>query len=217
MKKTILSLGIICLGALTLAGCGNQNKVPQKTAAPKTEQKVKKDTANESKTESDTQTSDSDSVESGVATASSTTTPNKQAENDPQVTPQQLGTMVAFLQNPDWFKEYLKDGTMYYGTNNPKLVVGGDEVAGYDFVSANGDPTSYIYYKKDGDTVTIKDVEPHGSQCVADAGYTTRTVSYHNLLQDYYQSQGQKDEVNNDASQLKSWASVNQAVYQSQN
>ena len=71
--------------------------------------------------------------------------------------------------------------------------------------------------KKDGDTVTIKDVEPHGSQCVADTGFTTRTVSYHNLLQDYYQSQGQKDEVNNDASQLKSWASVNQAVYQSQN
>lgn len=217
MKKTILSLGIICLGALTLAGCGNQNKVPQKTAAPKTEQKVKKDTANESKAESDTQTNDSDSVESSVATASSATTTNNQAENDPQVTPQQLGTMVAFLQNPDWFKEYLKDGTMYYGTNNPKLVVGGDEVAGYDFVSANGDPTSYIYYKKDGDTVTIKDVEPHGSQCVADTGFTTRTVSYHNLLQDYYQSQGQKDEVNNDASQLKSWASVNQAVYQSQN
>ena len=217
MKKTILSLGIICLGALTLAGCGNQNKVPQKTAAPKTEQKVKKDTANESKAESDTQASDSDSVESSVATASSATTTNKQATNDPQVTPQQLGTMVAFLQNPNWFKEYLKDGTMYYGTNNPKTVVGGDEVAGYDFVSGNGDPTSYIYYKKDGDTVTIKDVEPHGSQCVADTGFTTRTVSYHNLLQDYYQSQGQKDEVNNDASQLKSWASVNQDVYQSQN
>lgn len=217
MKKTILSLGIICLGALTLAGCGNQNKVPQKTAAPKTEQKVKKDTANENKAESDTQTSDSDSVESSVATASSATTTNNQATNDPQVTPQQLGTMVAFLQNPDWFKEHLQDGGMYYGTNNPKLVVGGDEVAGYDFVSANGDPTSYIYYKKDGDTVTIKDVEPHGSQCVAGTGYTTRTVSYHNLLQDYYQSQGQKDEVNNDASQLKSWASVNQVVYQSQN
>ena len=51
MKKTILSLGIICLGALTLAGCGNQNKVPQKTVAPKTEQKVKKDTApNQSRT-----------------------------------------------------------------------------------------------------------------------------------------------------------------------
>ena len=178
---------------------------------------MKKDTTNESKAESDTQTSDSDSVESSVATASSAMTTNKQAANDPQVTPQQLGTMVAFLQNPDWFKEYLKDGTMYYGTNNPKMVVGGDEVDGYDFVSANGDPTSYIYYKKDGDTVTIKDVEPHGSQCVADTGFTTRTVSYHNLLQDYYQSQGQKGEVNNDASQLKSWASVNQAVYQSQN
>ena len=217
MKKTILSLGIICLGALTLAGCGNQNKVPQKTAAPKTEQKAKKDTDNESKAESDNQANDSDSVESSVATASSATTTNKQATNDPQVTPQQLGTMVAFLQNPNWFKEYLKDGTMYYGTNNPKLVVGGDEVAGYDFVSGNGDPTSYIYYKKDGDTVTIKDVEPHGSQCVADTGFTTRTVSYHNLLQDYYQSQGQKDEVNNDASQLRSWASVNQDVYQSQN
>lgn len=214
MKKTILSLGIICLGALILAGCGNQNKVPQKTAAPKTEQKVKKDTASESKAESDT---DTDSVESSVATVSSATTANKQIANDPQVTPQQLGTMVAFLQFPDWFKSGIQDGSMYYGTNNPKMVVGGNEVAGYDFISANGDPTSYIYYKKNGDTVTIKYVDPKGSECVADAGFTTKTVSYHNLLQDYYQSQGQKDEVNNDASQLKNWASINQAVYQSQN
>lgn len=214
MKKTILSLGIICLGALILAGCGNQNKVPQKTAAPKTEQKVKKDTASESKAESDT---DTDSVESSIATVSSATTANKQIANDPQVTPQQLGTMVAFLQFPDWFKSGIQDGSMYYGTNNPKMVVGGNEVAGYDFISANGDPTSYIYYKKNGDTVTIKYVDPKGSECVADAGFTTKTVSYHNLLQDYYQSQGQKDEVNNDASQLKNWASINQAVYQSQN
>lgn len=214
MKKTILSLGIICLGALILAGCGNQNKVPQKTAAPKTEQKVKKDTASESKAESDT---DTDSVESSVATVSSATTANKQIANDPQVTPQQLGTMVAFLQFPDWFKSGIQDGSMYYGTNNPKMVVGGNEVAGYDFISANGDPTSYIYYKKNGDTVTIKYVDPKGSECVADAGFTTKTVSYHNLLQDYYQNQGQKDEVNSDASQLKNWASINQAVYQSQN
>lgn len=178
---------------------------------------MKKDTANESKAESDTQTSDSDSVESSVATASSATTPNKQATNDPQVTPQQLGTMVAFLQFPDWFKTGIQDGGMYYGTNNPKMVVGGNEVAGYDFISANGDPTSYIYYKKNGDTVTIKYVDPKGSECVADAGFTTKTVSYHNLLQDYYQNQSQKNEVNSDASQLKSWASVNQDVYQSQN
>ena len=97
------------------------------------------------------------------------------------------------------------------------MVVGGNEVGGYDFISANGDPTSYIYYKKNGDTVTIKYVDPKGSECVADAGFTTKTVSYHNLLQDYYQNQSQKDEVNSDASQLKSWASVNQDVYQSQN
>ena len=214
MKKTILSLGIICLGALILAGCGNQNKVPQKTAVPETGQKVKKDTASESKAESDT---DTDSVESSVATVSLATTANKQIANDPQVTPQQLGTMVAFLQFPDWFKSGIQDGSMYYGTNNPKMVVGGNEVAGYDFISANGDPTSYIYYKKNGDTVTIKYVDPKGSECVADAGFTTKTVSYHNLLQDYYQNQGQKDEVNSDASQLKNWASINQAVYQSQN
>lgn len=204
MKKTILSLGIICLGALTLAGCGNQNKVPQKTAAPKTEQEVKKDTANESKTESDTQASDSDSVESSVATASSATTPNKQATNDPQVTPQQLGTMVAFLQWPDWFKSNLSN--MSYGVcpNNQTGLL--SAVNGYNFVTANGDPTSYLYYKKDGDTVTIKYIDPQGSQCVADAGFATRTVSYHNLLQDYYQNQNQKDEVNGDASQLKAWS-----------
>lgn len=212
MKKTILSLGIICLGVLTLAGCGNQNKVPQKTAAFKTEQKVKKDIANESRAESNTQTSDTDSVESSVATASSTATANKQTANDPQVTPQQLGTMVGFLQSPDWFKEYLKDGTMYYGTNNPKTVVGGNQVNGYDFITANGDSESYIYYKKNGNMVTIKWVANP-----ADSEMKSQTISYHNLLQDYYQNQDQKVEVNNDANQLKSWSSINQAVCQSQN
>lgn len=218
MKKKILGLGIVCLGVLTLAGCGNQNKVsPKKSAALKTEQKVKKDTDNEDKIESDSQAIDLDSVESSVAIASSAKITDKQAANDPQVTPQQLGTMVAFLQFPDWFKSGIQDGGMYYGTNNPKMIVGGSEVAGYDFISANGDPTSYIYYKKDGNTVTIKYVEPKGSECVADAGFTTRTVSYRNLLQDYYQTPSQKDEVNSDASQLKSWASINQDLYHSQN
>ncbi|WP_420805064.1 Lreu_0056 family protein [Ligilactobacillus araffinosus] len=168
--------------------------------------------ANESRAESNTQTSDTDSVESSVATASSTATANKQTANDPQVTPQQLGTMVGFLQSPDWFKEYLKDGTMYYGTNNPKTVVGGNQVNGYDFITANGDSESYIYYKKNGNMVTIKWVANP-----ADSEMKSQTISYHNLLQDYYQNQDQKVEVNNDANQLKSWSSINQAVCQSQN
>nr|WP_202987286.1 hypothetical protein [Ligilactobacillus araffinosus] len=101
---------------------------------------------------------------------------------------------------------------MYYGTNNPKTVVGGNQVNGYDFITANGDSESYIYYKKNGNMVTIKWVANP-----ADSEMKSQTISYHNLLQDYYQNQDQKVEVNNDANQLKSWSSINQAVCQSQN
>lgn len=204
MKKTFLSLGIIGLSTLALAGCGNQQKKETKTdATPKTEHKVKKEKSAVTSSSDETSKASSE-AESSVSSASSTT-----QANDPNVTPQQLGTMVGFLQSPDWFKEYLKDGTMYYGTNNPKQVVGRDEVAGYDFISANGAPESYIYYKKNGDTVTIKWVDtPMDSQM------KSRTISYHNLLQDYYQNQDQKNEVNSDASQLKDWASANQSAEQ---
>ena len=49
--------------------------------------------------------------------------------SESNLSPQQLGTLVALYQDPDWFKEYLKDGIMYYGTEDGS----GKEIAGYNY------------------------------------------------------------------------------------
>lgn len=119
--------------------------------------------------------------------------------SESNLSPQQLGTLVALYQDPDWFKEYLKDGFMYYGTEDGS----GKDIAGYNYVTANGDPTSYIYFKQNGDDVTIKQVIPKGDESVAEASLHTKHITVSRLLSDYYVNQSQKDEVNGYADQLK--------------
>ncbi|MBB1079511.1 hypothetical protein H5S09_06345 [Limosilactobacillus sp. STM2_1] len=109
------------------------------------------------------------------------------------LTPQQLGTLVALNQAPDWFKEYLSDGTMYYG-NQQEMKVG---PAGFDYITAYGDSTSYIYFKRDGNNVTIKQVDG------TDKPMVTKHVTVSGLIRDYYTNQSQKDEVNGYVDELK--------------
>lgn len=106
---------------------------------------------------------------------------------------QQLGTLVALYQEPDWFKGGISDGMMWYGTNSN----------GFSYVTANGDPTSWIYFKRNGNDVTIKYVEPKDGQSVAEASTTTKHVTVSGLLRDYYTNQSQKNEVNGYANELK--------------
>ena len=112
---------------------------------------------------------------------------------------QQLGVLVALYQSPDWFKEFISDGPLYYGTSEEKQV----GPNGYDYITGNGDPTSYIYFKRDGNDVTIKQVVPKGDQTVADASMETKHVTVSGLIRDYYTNQPQKDEVNGYVNKLK--------------
>lgn len=58
-------------------------------------------------------------VDMRVKGDSTTSTDNS---NSKDLTPLQLGTLVVLNQSPDWFKEYLDDGTMYYGTQSDMKV-----------------------------------------------------------------------------------------------
>ena len=87
------------------------------------------------------------------------------------LTTQQLGTLVALLKNPDWFKAGVQNGEMYYGTH-----YGYGEVADYQYVTTQGDLTSYIWFKRKGNDVTIKMVESTEKQSVTGAPMTTTQV-----------------------------------------
>nr|WP_302425783.1 hypothetical protein [Limosilactobacillus mucosae] len=110
--------------------------------------------------------------------------------------------MLALLVEPDWFKEYIGNDFFCYSPAGKNPI--SDAVADYSYLTANGDPTSFLYYKVDGDTVTYKMWVSSDSDSVADGHFETKTVSLANLEKDYYVTQSQKDEVNGYVSQLRS-------------
>lgn len=112
--------------------------------------------------------------------------------------PKLVGVFVGLLKSGDWFKDNLKDGHMYFGTDWDM----GDE-KGYDYITANGDPTSYFWYKQNGNTVTIKYVDMTNSDSVAEAPIKTEKISLSRLKSDYYVNSSQKAEVNGYVNKLK--------------
>ncbi len=114
-----------------------------------------------------------------------------------------VGVMVSLLKAPDWFKEGVSGGDMSYGTANNGDF--GKDVRGYSFITANGDPESYIYYKRNGDTVTIKQWTTTGDESVAEGHFETSTISLKQLEQDYYSNANKRTEVSGYVSKLKQY------------
>ena len=110
-----------------------------------------------------------------------------------------VGVLVALLQNPNWFKEYLNSGDMHYGANSDNS----GEVNGYSYVTSNGDPESYIYFKRDGDNITIKQWTTSGDETVAEGHFETKTISLKRLENDYYSNASKRAEVNGYVNKLK--------------
>lgn len=193
MRSKLITTLIIGASALTLTACSNQDNHDTNTnkhatsETTKTKSKTSKSsfTSNKSSLLSSSQTS-SNSMSSSVSSSVASKTEN--------VSDKQIGTMVGFLISPDWFKEYLNSNTMYYGKinhSNGKDGEGLGNLTGYSYISAHGDSASFIYYKCNGDDITIK-YNAGG----ANGPFITKHASYNNLLKDYYQTQDQKNEVN---------------------
>lgn len=185
MKKVITGMAI-GLAVLMLAACGNQTKSSSENSSNSSSSQVAQSTSSNS----------SSSMSSSMTAGSSSTETN--------VDNKTVGVFVALLADPDWFKDGVNNDGMYYGDDAASFDLG-KNLAGYSFVTANGDPTSYIYYKVNGDNVTYKQWVP-GEDSVADGHMETKNISLSRLENDYYVNQDQKNEVNGYASQLKSEA-----------
>ena len=141
-----------------------------------------------------------------IAKGENTSANNNQSDSKTRaVNDQTIGVMAALLQDPDWFKDALNNGGMYYGSNNQS----GDDVKNFSYVTTNGDPTSYIYYKNDGDNVIIKQWTAEGADCVADGHFETKTVSLKRLEEDYYSNTSKRSEVDGYVNKLKPIAEAN--------
>lgn len=141
-------------------------------------------------------TSTTTSAKSATSTTSQTTTLDDKT----------AGVLVSLRANADWFKEGANNNGMWYGNAGNDF---GDEVVGYSYMTANGDPTSYIYYKVSGDSVTYKVWTARDS--VADGYFKSTTTTLSSLENDYYSTKDQKAEVQQYANEVKPESSFNDA------
>ena len=199
IKTTLLGSAAVLM-SVSLAACGNSNasKSTKKTTAPKTEKVQKKSSASSatSATESSAVSSSVSSEASSMSSASSSSTVS--AKN---ITPQQMGIILAMDQEPDVISNYLGN-SLWYGVANSSNG-GTDETNGYNYISTHGDGTADIYWQVNGDMVTFKRLDPNSGDCVADEKMMTKTVPVSQLVQKYYSTPQQQSQVNNDANQLK--------------
>ncbi|MEO5286889.1 Lreu_0056 family protein [Limosilactobacillus allomucosae] len=196
MKKSIIMISAL-MSCFLLTACGNQSSSSSKESSSTAAQSSTAKSSSKKSSQSDIQIKKASSSSDSSATTSSTA---KTAKVDDKTT----GVMLALLVEPDWFKEYIGNDFFCYSPAGENPI--SDAVADYSYLTANGDPTSFLYYKVDGDTVTYKMWEVSDSKSVADGHFETKTVSLSNLEKDYYVTQSQKDEVNSYVSQLRSEA-----------
>lgn len=195
MKKSIVITSAL-VSCFLLTACGSQSSSSKESSSTAAQSSTAKSSSKKS-SHSDSQIQKASSSSDSSTTASSTA---KTAKVDDKTT----GVMLALLVEPDWFKEYIGNDFFCYSPAGENPI--SDAVADYSYLTANGDPTSFLYYKVNGDTVTYKMWIPSDSGTVADGHFETKTVSLSNLEKDYYVTQSQKDEVNGYVSQLRSEA-----------
>ena len=193
MKKSIVITSAL-MSCFLLTACGSQSSSSKESSSTAAQSSTAKSSSKKS-SHSDSQIQKASSSSDSSATTSSTA---KTAKVDDKTT----GVMLALLVEPDWFKEYIGNDFFCYSPAGENPI--NDAVADYSYLTANGDPTSFLYYKVNGDTVTYKMWEVSDSESVADGHFEIRTVSLSNLEKDYYVTQSQKDEVNGYVSQLRS-------------
>lgn len=195
MKKSIVITSAL-MSCFLLTACGSQSSSSKESSSTAAQSSTAKSSSKKS-SHSDSQIQKASSSSDSSTTASSTA---KTAKVDDKTT----GVMLALLVEPDWFKEYIGNDFFCYSPAGENPI--NDAVADYSYLTANGDPTSFLYYKVNGDTVTYKMWGVSDSESVADGHFEIRTVSLSNLEKDYYVTQSQKDEVNSYVSQLRSEA-----------
>lgn len=195
VKTTLLGLAAVLM-SVSLAACGNSStsKSTKKITAPKTEKVQPKRSAIDI-TESSTVSSGTSSEASSMSSASSSSTVSAQ-----NLTPQQLGILLAMDQEPDVISNYLGNA-LWYGVSNSDDD--NTETNGCNYISTHGDGTANIYWQVNDNMVTFKRLDPNSGDCVADEKLMTKTVPVSQLIQKYYSTPQQQSQVNNDANQLK--------------
>lgn len=130
---------------------------------------------------------------------------NHQNHNQPQninLTTQQLGTLTCLYNRPAWFNAYINNDLWYGSINSNNNHTYKNNMIGYHYITAKGDPTSWLYYKKVGNNVIIKYINPNVYP-VSKAPMVQESIPINKLINEYYNTPNKKQQVNNYANQLQ--------------
>lgn len=127
---------------------------------------------------------------------------NKNTMQNTTLTVPQLGTLACLYNRPEWFNTYINND-LWCGTINANNQDNyANNLAGYHFVTAQGDPTSWLYYKQVGNNVILKYINASDVP-VYKAPMVQQIVPMSTLINNYYHNSEQQKQVNNYANQLK--------------
>lgn len=195
MKKSVV-IATALMSAFLLTACGSQSS----SSSKQSNKSVAKSSSSKKQSAA---SSSSSSLKQSASSSSNSSTKASSTVKTTKVDDKTAGVMLMLLVEPDYLKQYIGNDYFCYSPagENP---INDATAADYSYLTANGDPTSFLYYKVDGNTVTYKMWMVSDSRTVADGHFETKTVSLSTLENDYYVTQSQKDEVNSYVSQLKS-------------
>ena len=185
----ILIVLIVAMSVAAIAGMVAYNSIQAKNQA-------KTKTASKSASASKKSKSSNQSTNSRKSSSAASSSITSSRQSTPELNDRQVGTLLSLYYWPDYFKGLIGDSGIYYGDDQ-------QDGETYHYFTGNGDPTSVLLYRLDGDTITYKYVDASNADCVADAPVVTKTISLKRLINDYYNTSAKRAEVNGYVAKLK--------------
>ena len=185
----ILIVLIVAMSVAAIAGMVAYNSIQAKNQA-------KTKTASKSASASKKSKSSNQSTNSRKSSSAASSSSTSSRQSTPELNDRQVGTLLSLYYWPDYFKGLIGDSGIYYGDDQ-------QDGETYHYFTGNGDPTSVLLYRLDGDTITYKYVDASNADCVADAPVVTKTISLKRLINDYYNTSAKRAEVNGYVAKLK--------------
>ena len=185
----ILIVLIVAMSVAAIAGMVAYNSMQAKNQA-------KTKTASKSVSASKKNKSSNQSTNSRKSSSAASSSSTSSRQSTPELNDRQVGTLLSLYYWPDYFKGLIGDSGIYYGDDQ-------QDGETYHYFTGNGDPTSVLLYRLDGDTITYKYVDASNADCVADAPVVTKTISLKRLINDYYNTSAKRAEVNGYVAKLK--------------
>ena len=185
----ILIVLIVAMSVAAIAGMVAYNSIQAKNQA-------KTKTASKAASASKKSKSSNQSTNSRKSSSAASSSSTSSRQSTPELNDRQVGTLLSLYYWPDYFKGLIGDSGIYYGDDQ-------QDGETYHYFTGNGDPTSVLLYRLDGDTITYKYVDASNADCVADAPVVTKTISLKRLINDYYNTSAKRAEVNGYVAKLK--------------